>query len=344
VRRLGADGTWLASWPLPDDESGTRFGTALAVGADGTIYAANAPQAHGGVIAAYAPDGTPTRRIGDPHIDRPIGLAPGPGGELFVLEGGGVNHTAVDVLGPDGAYRRTLDALGCVYTHSIAVDGAGRIYAGLGDRIAIFDRNGALLARFGEAGTGVGQFEGTRLSVLGNVLTITETHNNRVTRVRIDPSALGPPKPAPCGTVYFGARTIAVLGARAQVPLACGGTFAAGCAGSVTLLRSSVKARARLKRKDVLASAPFRLARSGLVALKLKRAERRTLSRKRKLKVQLLVAPKRGAPILRRVTLKLPAKAKAAPTKAKAKAKQKKAKTKRRWRRRATGHFASIAH
>ena len=144
VRRLGADGTWLASWPLPDD-SGTRFGTALAVGADGTIYAANA-QAESGVIMAYAPDGTPTRRIEDPHIDRPIGLAPGPGGELFVLESH-INHTTVDVLGPDGTYRRTLNALDRDYIHSIAVDAAGRIYAGLGDRIAILDRNGGLVGR-----------------------------------------------------------------------------------------------------------------------------------------------------------------------------------------------------
>ena len=86
----------------------------------------------------------------------------------------------VEVSGPDGTYRRTIDALGCIDANSIAVDAAGRVYAGLGNRIAIFDRYGALLARFGEAGTGVGQFDGTRLSVLGNVLTSEDPVRDRV--------------------------------------------------------------------------------------------------------------------------------------------------------------------
>jgi hypothetical protein len=99
------------------------------------------------------------------------------------------------------------------------------------------------------------------------------------------------------------------------VPLTCVGLLAAACTGSVTLLRSSVKSRGRLMRKDVLANAPFRVGRSGVVALKLKSAARRTLSRKRKVKVQLLVVSKQGGPIFRRVTLKLRAKTNTTPKK-----------------------------
>jgi hypothetical protein len=283
----------------------------LAAAPDGHLFVG---RLNGGV-REYSPSGSLVRTLDVPGDSR---LSIAPDGDLVTS----VSDTRVDVLGPDGAYRRTLNALDRDYIHSIAVDDAGRMYAGLGDRVAILDRNGGVVGRFGEAGTGVGQFDGTRLGVLGDVLTIAERGNNRVTRVRIDPSAPGPPEPSSYGMVYFDAKTIAVRGARAQVPLACVGRSATACAGSVTLLRSSVKARGRLKRKDVLANAPFRVGRSGVVALKLKRAQRRTLSRKRKVKVQLLVVSKQGGPIFRRVTLKLRTKAKATP--------KKKAKTARR--------------
>ena len=132
------------------------FGGAIATAADGTIWAAHSPTPHGGNVVAYSPTGVALRRIADSHIDNPIGLATDPGGELYVVESGGVNSTAVDVFGPDGTFRRRLDALGCAYAESIAVDDAGRIYAGLRDKIAIFDRSGALLARFGEPGSAPG--------------------------------------------------------------------------------------------------------------------------------------------------------------------------------------------
>jgi hypothetical protein len=136
--------------------------------------------------------------------------------------------------------------------------------------------------------------------------------------VRIDPAALASRDPDPCGGVRMGPTTIVVQGAVAQVALDCNGTLGAVCDGAVTLLRSSVKAGRPLKRSDILATARYSVGRAGLVALKLKRAERRVLSSKRRLKARIVVRPKRGAAIARRVLLTLPPKAKA-----KAKAKRK---------------------
>lgn len=168
----------------------------------------------------------------------------------------------------------------------------------------------------------MGQFSGTVLSVQGDVLTITERNNNRVTRVRIDPAALTSPGPEPCGgAIAMGlGTTIPVRGAYAQVLLNCAGAIGATCDGAVSLLRSSVKAGAPLKRKDVLATSAYRVAGPGFVALRLKSAERKVLSRKRRLTARVVVRPRRGAAITRRVTLRLAPKAKAK-TKAKAKAK-----------------------
>lgn len=304
VRRFDAGGASLGSWPLPGGGSG--FGRAITAADDGTVYVANSPTPRGGLIVAHRPDGTPIRTISGGHVDRPLALAPAPGGELFVVEGGLGNATVVDVFGPDGAHRRTMSELDCLYVKSIAVDHAGRIYAGLGDAIAVLDRSGALLARFGERGAGLGQFDGTRLSVLGNVLTIAETDNNRVTRVRIDATAFGAAERQPCGSVALATTTLTVKGASARVPLRCSGTFAAACDGSVAILRSSVGRGKRLKRKDVLARNAFRVAGAGVVALRLKKSDRRTLRSKRRLKARLLVRPSRGTPIYRRVTLRLP--------------------------------------
>jgi hypothetical protein len=105
-----------------------------------------------------------------------------------------------------------------------------------------------------------------------------------------------------------GLRRQALKGSSAQVPLGCDGTLATGCDGAVVLLRSSVKAGRRLRRKDVLASAPFRIGRSGIVAMKLSKADRRTLRTKRRLKARLVVRSRQGATIARRVTLRMPKK------------------------------------
>jgi hypothetical protein len=94
------------------------------------------------------------------------------------------------------------------------------------------------------------------------------------------------------------------------VPLACHGAIGAACEGAVVLLSSRAKAGRPLKPKDVLATAPYRVAARDFVRVKLKQAERKILSRKRRLKARIVVRPSRGAAITRRVTLALPPKAK----------------------------------
>lgn len=325
VRRFGADGMSLGGWTMAGYVAGrdiTGWASGLAVAGDGTIWTTHSPEPRGGVLAAYRPDGTLVRAAADPHLDRPASITTGPGGEVFVLEGYDNNSSVVDVFGPDGSFRRRLDWLSCTRAESIAVDGAGRIYAALSNGpVLILDRSGALLSRFGRQGSAVGEFSQPRLSVLGDVLTIAEWETGRVTRLRIDPAALATPQPPPCaGVVVMSAATIPVLGAYAQVPLDCGGVLGGTCDGALVLMRSSVRAGRPLKRKDVLATATYRMSGPGFVGLRLKSAERKVLSRKRRLTARVVVRPRRGAAITRRVTLRLAPKAKAK-TKAKAKAK-----------------------
>ena len=300
LRRFAATGSTLASWPLPG--GGDGFGRAIATGPDGTIYVTNAPQPHGGLLAAYAPDGTLLRT----NPDRPQAIAASADGELYVVEGGGVNSTKVDVFGSDLAPRRSLSSLDCITIESIAVDGAGLIYAGSRDRIFVFDRAGSLLARFGQSGTAVGEFDGTQLSILGDVLTITERDNNRVTRVHVDRSALRAPQPSPCGSVGLLTTNLRVKGASAQLRLNCGGALVSGCDGTAVLVRAGAKRGVPLRRKDILSTTPFQVpVRTGqVIPMRLKRSDRRTLNRKRKLSARLMVTPTRGTSLVRRVTLR----------------------------------------
>lgn len=152
VRRFGADGTSLGSWMMPGYIDGgdiVGWASGVAVAGDGTIWTMHAPEPRGGLLAAHRPDGALVRVVADPHLDRPASIATGPGGEVFVLEGWSNSSSFIDVFGPDGSFRRRLEALNCTRAESIAVDAAGRIYAGLGGNIAILDPSGALLARFG---------------------------------------------------------------------------------------------------------------------------------------------------------------------------------------------------
>lgn len=187
---------------------------------------------------------------------------------------------------------------------SRAVDGAGRVYAGLGGGVAVFDRSGALLARFGSRGSEVGQFGGTQLSVLGDVLTIAEQDNNRVTRVRINSSALATPERAPCGSVSLGSTSVLVQGTRAFVSLGCNGSLALSCDGSLTLVRRSANTAKKPRTKDVIASSAFRVSGRGTATVKLEAADRRVLRKQGRLAARLLVRPKLGGPISRAVVLR----------------------------------------
>ena len=190
---------------------------------------------------------------------------------------------------------------------SLATDAAGRVYVGDGSKVTVLSSAGALLARFGTAGAAIGQFDGTALSMLGDVLTITELDNNRVTRVRMSQAALaGPGEPSPCGSVGIATATLRVSGASARAPVQCRGSLAGTCTGTIALVKRGAKAR-KLRRSDILASRAFEVGARNTksVALKLRRAERKVLRSKRVLKLRLVIAPARGAASNVAVTLRL---------------------------------------
>jgi sugar lactone lactonase YvrE len=318
VWHLGAQGEQLASWSPPDGGTSYAQTRSLAAAPDGTIYVADASVVGGGRVVAYATDGRVLRTITGPpsgagRVNRPEALAVTPAGELLIANG---NHPdyygdTIDVYGTDGAYRRTISERGCLEARSLATDAAGRVYVGSGSKITVLTAAGALVARFGEAGAAPGQFHGTRLSMLGDILTITELGNNRVTRVRMSQAALaGPVESSPCGSVGLSTATLRVSGASARAPLQCRGRLASTCRGTIALIKRGARA-GKLRRTDVLASAPFEvLPRSTKsVALKLRRAQRKILRSKRKLKLRLVIAPVRGPASNVAVTLRLPKRA-----------------------------------
>ncbi|MCC6313896.1 MAG: NHL repeat-containing protein, partial [Thermomicrobiales bacterium] len=77
----------VGAWPAPDP-TGARpaFQPYIAIGSDGTIYASASEL---GIITALAPDGMvrqTLQRAGSEQLDRPVGVAIGPDGDLLVTD------------------------------------------------------------------------------------------------------------------------------------------------------------------------------------------------------------------------------------------------------------------
>ena len=68
------------------------------------------------------------------------GLAVGPDGSLYVAGG------EIQVLDPQGSRLKSIPLQGAA--RCVAVDRAGRIYAGIGDHVEVFDRDGSRIARW----------------------------------------------------------------------------------------------------------------------------------------------------------------------------------------------------
>src|SRR4051794_21856563 len=132
----------------------------------------------------------------------PQASAVGPDGSVYVAD----QHShAIQVFGPDGAFRRELGAGGngpggLSSVGAVAVASDGSVYVADGaDRIDRFTPDGALLSSWGSSGDGVGEFHfgagggndsgaGGGLAVGGGFLYVADTRNDRVQRFNADGS------------------------------------------------------------------------------------------------------------------------------------------------------------
>lgn len=174
------------------ESDGLELVRGVAVGHDGTIYAADYGEQdrihrfdrdgrHLGTIGA--------RGEGEGEFLRPEGLAIGEGGDLFVLDCG---HHRVLRFRPDGAYVAAFGSLGAEPGHLLfpmdiaaAPDGTLYVVDFQGNRVQRFTPEGELLGGYGGAGTEPGRFATPRgVAVLataaGHRLWIADTNNHRV--------------------------------------------------------------------------------------------------------------------------------------------------------------------
>jgi sugar lactone lactonase YvrE len=125
----------------------------IAADARGYVYAADT---EGGGVLKYTATGAYVRTIGRPAIRFPEGLAVGPDGNLYVVEGAS-DGTRVSVWSPTGVPLRSFGDLGSgpgqmSSPKSVAVDAAGFVYvADSGNsRIERFTPDGRFAASIGQ--------------------------------------------------------------------------------------------------------------------------------------------------------------------------------------------------
>jgi tripartite motif-containing protein 71 len=178
----------------------TALALTLALAALSALPAAARADCPGGASVCPYVSAVPIGQRAEGVMRFPQAVATGPDGSIYVADQG--SH-AVQVFGPDGAFRREvgiagarpgqLSAVGAIAVTSdsslLVADGANRI-----DR---FDANGQLIDSWGGAGGGLGQFRfgagggnsaaaGGGLAVSGNFVYVADTGNDRVQRFTLD--------------------------------------------------------------------------------------------------------------------------------------------------------------
>ncbi len=130
----------------------------------------------------------------------PQAVAVGPDGSVYVADQ--YSH-AIQVFGPDGAFRRELGASGkgpggLSSVGAVAVGPDGSVYVADGaDRIDRFAADGSLLDSWGTTGSGTGQFRfgagggndsgaGGGIAVAGGMVYVADTRNDRIQRFSAD--------------------------------------------------------------------------------------------------------------------------------------------------------------
>ncbi len=153
----------------------------------------------------------------------PQAAAVGPDGSIYVADQW--SH-AIQVFGPDGAFRREYGGAGVLTSvGGVAVASDGTVYAADGtDRIVRFAADGSLLGAFGESGSAPGEFHfgagggndsgaGGGLAISGASLYVADTRNDRIQRFALDgsePVVIVPPGRLgrPQGLAVHGSRIV----------------------------------------------------------------------------------------------------------------------------------------
>ncbi|MBS1884682.1 MAG: NHL repeat-containing protein, partial [Actinobacteria bacterium] len=178
IYRYSDDGSLLARWGHFEVTSGF-VGRGIATDAAGDLWVADEA---GGKVVEFGPDGSMLRSW-DATGDGAIAI--GPKGDVYLL-----NHYEVEHFTPDGtliAKWGLKDGLGGKFAESygIATGPDGDVYVAetWGDRVDVFDSEGAFLRSFGSGGYGPGQFStpyGIAVAPTSGDVYVADTGDDRV--------------------------------------------------------------------------------------------------------------------------------------------------------------------
>jgi outer membrane protein assembly factor BamB len=164
VQRFSPERQYVGSWGSFGPEPGQYMDPiAIEVADDGTVYVLDDAR---DVVERYDAEGNVLGSI-DAHPD-------GPGGantaNLMTIDAAGNVYVdsccsagnLVEKLAPNGGLVWTVDTVDghpfADQPSGVAVDAQGRVFVSIASEVMIFDSDGALLGRWGDAGTADGQF------------------------------------------------------------------------------------------------------------------------------------------------------------------------------------------
>lgn len=303
LQRLAADGTREGAWDIPGGFNGNGMGLA-SDRSSGRIYATNSSSLAASSVLGFDRDGRQVIVIDgktDGHpLKLPSRVAVLPGGEVVISHDGGI-----DLFTPDGHFQRQLSKAGAV---AMTTDDQGLVWAVILGRLVAFDANGTLFAAFGDPFSQHGVFNLPHgLAWLDGSVYVADATSERVTRFRIDRSALQPlptaspvpglvPVPSLVPVAVAAPPKLSLAGVarrlradrkgRIVLPLACLGAVGSTCSGRVTLRRTERRRTSTAASRKVTVKAG-KVARTRVV---LSTPVRRLLRRHRPVKLTARVA------------------------------------------------------
>jgi DNA-binding beta-propeller fold protein YncE/4-amino-4-deoxy-L-arabinose transferase-like glycosyltransferase len=173
-----------------DPEAGMQPRGVAVSPIDGRVYAADAAV---GRIQVFDAEGKPLFAFGEEELDEPGDLAVDSRGNVFVLDP--LRDSVVRFSGEGAFEGRFREALRLFRPRGIGIDAADRLYVADtgGGRVVILTPSGELLASWGQAGSGPGQFDQpTDVAIAPNGhVYVADTFNGRVQWLDADGVYLG---------------------------------------------------------------------------------------------------------------------------------------------------------